>query len=684
MNCTVVMVLTCRYLLSMCPMTEVKTVFGTGEKRLLQCGASVSLPPVLISPVTKARLFHLPRYSRLGTVARKGENSVPKVVKGTGSRVLPVDQPDKHGPQTDRLRELGLLRQEGAILAVDLVESVRRMQVNEVKAIADWVDFVQRITSHILPRHQGRLVKSLGDGFLAEFRDVPGAVAATFEIVREAMTSTRGVHLPLRSGIETGQFVAGDIDIYGHAVNMASRLAGLAAPGDVMISEAVRDRLTPGLDASLVDLGFQMVKHVEGPLRVFRIAPQDMPAPIVAASPTDLIPAIAFVPLNAHETNQNLTGIGDIICEELIRWMSPARQFRVISRPSTAPFRQRTQTPLWIGNHLKAQFVVTGTYALRGSQLVLSLTCMDCVRQNTIWQHGVSVMMETILEGELPVLGSVVEALAHAIAHEAVHQVGRSELDTVENYNLMLAAVALINRLNRADFEQAHRLLDLLCQRLPQAALPHAWLGHWHNMRVQQGWSTDPLADSRLALEACKASLDRDPQSSLALAISGLIYSTLEHRLDEGRSLLSQAVRINPNDPLAWLFLGVNQTFSGNGSHAVFSSKRACHLAPFDPARYLYESLTASAYMMKGDPHEALAMAERSLSSNLLHSSSHRVRVLALHGMGQGDAARAAAKEFLQVDPAFRVGKWLELSPLRHIKSGKDYANALRDSGLPD
>ncbi len=595
-----------------------------------------------------------------------------------------METPEYSSQDSKRLRELGLLRHEGAILAVDVVESVRRMQANEAKSIADWVDFVNRITTQVLPRHHGRLVKSLGDGFLAEFRDVPGAVAASFEIVREGMSSTHGIHLPLRSGIETGRFVSGQIDIYGHAVNMASRLAGLANPGDVMISEAVRDRLTPGLDADLVDLGYQMLKHVEAPIRVFRIAPQDMPAPIVTTSPTDLIPAIAFIPLNAKDADQSLAGIGDIICEELIRWMSPAKHFKVISRPSTAPFRHRSQSPLWIGNHLKAQFVVIGSYLQRGASLDLELTCMDCVRQSTIWHETISLRVENILSGELAVLGQLVEALADTIANEAVLQVKMSELDSVENYNLLLAAIALINRLNKSDFEQAFHLLERLCQRLPQAALPYAWLGHWYNMKVQQGWSTDPQADSHRALGACKTSLDRDPQSSLALSISGLIYTTLEHRFDEGRGLLSTAVRVNPNDPLAWLFLGVNQTLSGNGHHAVISSKRASYLAPFDPARYLYESLTASALMMKGDPYEALVMAEQSLRHNLLHSSTHRVRVIALQETGQGDAARTAAQEFLLVDPAFRVGKWLERSSLRHLKVGEDYARALRDSGLPE
>ncbi len=314
------------------------------------------------------------------------------------------------------------------------------------------------------------------------------------------MSSTHGIHLPLRSGIETGPFVSGQIDIYGHAVNMASRLAGLANPGDVMISEAVRDRLTPGLDADLVDLGYQMLKHVEAPIRVFRIAPQDMPAPIVTTSPTDLIPTIAFIPLNAKDADQSLAGIGDIICEELIRWMSPAKHFKVISRPSTAPFRHRSQSPLWIGNHLKAQFVVIGSYLQRGSSLDLELTCTDCVRQSTIWHETISLRVENILSGELAVIGQLVEALADTIANQAVLQVKMSELDSVENYNLLLAAIALINRLNKSDFEQAFFLLERLCQRLPQAALPYAWLGHWYNMKVQQGWSTDPQADSHRAL----------------------------------------------------------------------------------------------------------------------------------------------------------------------------------------
>lgn len=152
-----------------------------------------------------------------------------------------------------------LQRTRRAIVVVDVVESVRLMQAHEADVIDRWRRFVAEVRTEVLPKHGGRLVKSLGDGMLVEFQAVPSAAMATLDIQHRAarMNSGRAADdwLWLRAGAHVGGIVADDLDIYGDAVNMAARLAGIALAGQCVCSVEFRDELAPGVHLSVEDLG---------------------------------------------------------------------------------------------------------------------------------------------------------------------------------------------------------------------------------------------------------------------------------------------------------------------------------------------------------------------------------------------------------------------------------------------
>ena len=200
-----------------------------------------------------------------------------------------------------------LHRVRRAIVVVDVVESVRLMQANEADVIDRWRRFVAEVRTQVLPKHGGRMVKSLGDGMLLEFETVPTAVAAAFDIQRTVARYNDGyepdAQIWLRAGGHVGDVTEDELDVYGPAVNLAARIATLAGPGQIAVSVEARDELASDVDAVLEDLGNCYFKHLVEPVRCFLVRPPSallaMAPPIPAADKRRSTPALPSCRLNA-------------------------------------------------------------------------------------------------------------------------------------------------------------------------------------------------------------------------------------------------------------------------------------------------------------------------------------------------------------------------------------------------
>jgi class 3 adenylate cyclase len=233
------------------------------------------------------------------------------------------------------------------VLFVDLVESVRLMESNESDAVRRWRQFVATVQRDVLSAHTGRLVKSMGDGLMLEFPSVQPAIRSAFAIQRACNEGNVGVppdrQMLLRIGAHVGQLIADEHDIYGRGVNLAARLTTLAGPGEIVVSADVRDQLTPVLDADIEDLGACYVKHVNEPVRAYRVGPPG-PRPVIepgSATMPELRPTVAVIPFTARGGEASHQVLGEVLADEIISALSRAAELNVISRLSTTVFRGR-------------------------------------------------------------------------------------------------------------------------------------------------------------------------------------------------------------------------------------------------------------------------------------------------------------------------------------------------------
>ena len=572
---------------------------------------------------------------------------------------------------------------------VDVVESVRLIEQDEKGTISRWLSLVDHIESQVLGARHGRLVKSLGDGLLVEFDDVRSAVSAAFEILAASERANTGLdptrQILLRMGIEASNIMVEDRDVFGHGVNLAARLATLAGPGEIVVSAQAREALTPDLDADVEDLGDCFLKHVQHPVRAYRIGlPGERPVIKPSIPLGELLPTVAVIPFTGHYATAEHLVLGEILAEEVIGALSRSPEVNVISRLSTTAFRERIITLEEVRLHLNTNYVLSGRYRVNDGNVVLNVELADSKSGQVVWADRLTDQVSGLLAGDQELIGHIVQSIGAAVLSRELRRAQSHALPTLKSYTLLMAAIALMHRLSPHDFEEARKLLETLIERASRQSIPYAWLAKWHVLRVQQGWSDDPAKDGRLALECTKRALDVDPNSSLALAIDGFAHTNLLKKLDVAEDRYDLAIQSNPNDSLAWLLKGTLHAFMADGQRAVEFTQRALKLSPLDPHRYFYDSLAATACLAAHQYEDTLMLAQRSLRANRTHTSTLRAIAIAQWQLGQKDAAYNTAKKLLELEPNLTVSAWLSRSPSAPYQTGVDWAKALRSVGVPN
>lgn len=588
-----------------------------------------------------------------------------------------------------RRDSLLLMRSTKVILFIDVYESVRLIDEDEAGFIGRWLGQVEHAKNRIVPEHGGKIVKSLGDGIMLEFTDVRRAVAAAFAILRHGNNQNahypEDQHILLRMGIELDEVIVEGDDLFGRGVNVAARLLTLAGPGEIIVTAQVKDHLTAELDADMEDLGVCYLRHVKEPVRAYRIGPPG-PHPVVAPAFAlgDVIPTLAVIPFTPRRSESSHGALGEVLAEEVIKALSHTTELNVISRLSTTAFSHRVVDFEEIAARLKADYIVYGTFTSDERDITIDVEVADAKTGQVIASTSIEDRITGILQGGQEVIGRIMSDVTSAVMARELRRSRSQPVQTLKGYTLLIAAIALMHRLTLRDFEEARYLLQTLVDRRTRDAIPQAWLAKWHVLRVQQGWSVDRDYDAYLAQEAAKKALDADPDCSLALAMDGIVHTNLLRQLDVALERYEAAIQVNPNDSLAWLLKGTLHAFRGEGRSAIADTQRALFLSPLDPHRYFYDSLAATACYSAGDYENALALASRSLRANRTHTSTLRVLAASQWQLGMHDEARATGKELMRLEPQLTISGWLARSPSEPYATGREWADVLRQVGIPE
>lgn len=585
--------------------------------------------------------------------------------------------------------DAGLGHVSRALLFADVVGSMRLVEADEEGAVRRWLDFSRLVNERVLPSCQGRQVKQLGDGLMIEFGSAVAAVKAAllcFAELQEFNASLAQEHkLELRAGIHIGDVLTGDgSDLFGRHVAIASRIMSLAGSGEIVATIDVRDAVAGQIDIDFEDMGDCYLRHLTAPVRVFRLsAPGILPRIRPVLSAEDLMPTVAVIPFAWRHGTDVEAALSDVLAEEIIVALSRSQALNVTSRLSTTVFREGRVPLATVGNALHADFVLSGTCHSDERSVLVDLELAEVRTERVAWATRIKEALPVLL-AEPAAIDALASSVHQAILSVEVRRARSMPAPALDNYSLLMAATALMHRPSRRDFDLAQQLLLTLMDRAPDLPAAMAAMARWHVLRVQQGWTDEPMRAGSEALHLTQRALDIDPSNVMALVSEGFVLTNLIHRLDDAVERYDAALDQSPNDATGRLLRGTLHAFRGDGARATRDTERALHLAPLDPHRYFFESLAASACIAAGDNARALALARQSLRSNRGHTSTLRVKAVAELRLGDGDAARATVRELLRQQPGLTVSGWLKTAASADYEVGRAFARSLAEAGVPE
>jgi adenylate cyclase len=584
---------------------------------------------------------------------------------------------------------LGLPSRYAIILVIDLVESGRLMQEDEAGVIGRWQALSAYVDQKVLPGCGGRLVKNMGDGLMAEFKTAPEAVRAATEIhdwiAKRCEPLANGERLGLRAGLHAAKVFDGVTDIYGIGVNLAARVCTLAEAGETVATAQLRDLLSDTLDADIEDLGECHLKHVDRPVRAYRLGPALHPSsvPTSRSYASALHASVAVVPFTNLLADSEFKGIGDLLADGIIDSLSMSPGLRVVSRLSSGTFRARSSSLAEIANRLDVRYVISGTYAVSGPNVTVAAELADATGGHILWSNRTRGKWRDLLAPESELTHELADAVHRTLLETTASRATTRPLPALNSYELFLGGISMMHRASADDFELSRRLLESLAERHRRVAAPHAWLAKWYVLRTIQGATDDLAKAASIALEHTQRALALEPASALALAIEGFVYGHLKKDLATADIRLRQACAINPSEGFGWLFYAVMNAFEGNSAVALEAGHRALALSPMDPLRYYYESLMGSCEFGAGNLEEAIRWCEASRRRNRQHLSTLRILIAAYAESGQTEQASAIAQALLRLRPAYKVATYEANSVAVLYPFGQRIARAMREAGIP-
>ncbi len=398
----------------------------------------------------------------------------------------------------------------------------------------------------------------------------------------------------------------------------------------------------------------------------------------------DLLPPIAVLPFVQHTPGEDTSPLGSLLSEELSRCLARSQAFTVTSYLASRQFDPTRVRPSEVSSVAGVTYLVSGVVHVRGQEMVLDVELHEAIREKVIWSRSFKGPLADLMTGQSEALRDVTRQIGQTLIGEAVRLASFKPLSSLEGHTLLMAAISLMQEMKLTSFEKSREILNVLLAREPRHPLPLTWLGFWHVMRVQKGYSSDRQLDTHLASQMATSALEADPAFSLAHTLRGAISSHLLFHFDLAQNEYDLALKDNPNEALAVLLKGATRAYQNRPEEAVKLTDAARRLSPLGPQRYYFDAESALANLTAGDYGRAIELADRSLQSNAFYPGSLSTKAIALQMSGRPQEARDAVQSLLDATPTFSLSRYRQENPGAIGRAGERWADALRQAGVPE
>jgi TolB-like protein/Tfp pilus assembly protein PilF len=580
-----------------------------------------------------------------------------------------------------------VVRRLAAILAADVVGYSRLMGADEAGTHARLKTLRQDLIDPKIAEHRGRVVKRTGDGVLVEFASAVDAVRCAVEIQQVMAARSHGTaegrRIQFRVGINLGDVIVEEGDIFGDGVNVAARLEALAQPGGVCISDVVHQMVGARLDLAFQDLGEQRVKNIARPVRVWHWtndAPPVSSAEQVTAPLLPDKPSLAVLPFDNLSADPEQTYFSDGMTEDLITDLSQISELFVTSRHASFQYKNQAVPPQQVARDLGVRYVLEGSVRRAGGRVRINAQLIDAITGFHLWAQRYDRDFEDIFALQDEITRRIVTALEVHLTPREREKIARRYTDNLDAYDLFLRARDYQFRRTKKGAAQAREALERAIAIDPQFAAAHALLAEIHRQEWMFEWGADKGALDR-ALDLAREAVRLDDQLPLAHLLLGWVHLWRKEH-DAAIAEAQRSVELDPNNAEAWARLGHILDVAGRPEEGIPLIERAMRLDPHYP--FLYPFWQGHALQALERYEDAAPAYKRAISRNPDHLAAHEHAAAVYAHLGRLDEARAEAAEVLRLRSNFSIQREAERLPYRDQAVLRRLVDGLRAAGLPE
>lgn len=557
-------------------------------------------------------------------------------------------------------------RRLAAILAADVAGYSRLMGADEEGTLAALKSHRGELLDPIIARHTGRIVKTMGDGILVEFSSPVEAVRCAVEIQQGAVRRAHGVaegrRLAWRIGINLGDVIAEEHDLYGDGVNIAARLEGLAEAGGICVSRGIRDQVRDRLAISFVDLGEQPVKNIARPVRCFRLIFDEYAAPAASQTVSPNAaggPRLSIVVLPfANISDDSEQGyFADGLTEDITTDLSRISGSFVISHSTAFTYKGKPIDAKVVARELGVRYILEGSVRRLGSQVRVGAQLIDGETGAHLWAERFDHNILDLAAFQDEVTQRIAQALSLELVDAESRSSRRARPKSPDAVDLAMQGWSLLNQpANSQRFRAARDILEISLEMDEQLVESLVGLAYILVANADQGWSDSPDQDVDQAEELVDKALTLDPKIAAAHRVKSWIFG-YRNRLPESIAAAELAIILNRNDCMAHRLLALFELQAGRPERSRAVIEQAMRLSPRDPNHWGSLAILARAQVALGECEMALSNLRMAIATNPDANFVRLYFATAYGRMGRDGEAREAIAEFLRMSPDLMAGK---------------------------
>ncbi len=582
-------------------------------------------------------------------------------------------------------------RRLAAILCADVAGYSRLMGIDELGTLTQLKAHRKEAIDPAVSSHGGRVVSTAGDGFLMEFPSAVSAVECAVVFQQDIARRNEGLaddrRMEFRVGINVGDVIVDDDDIFGEGVNVAARIQALAEIGGIYISGNVFEQVKNKVAVAYEDLGEQRVKNIADPVKVYRLrADRNDPTVAVVAENHSArvtpprIPTVGVLPFNAMSSDPEVEHMADGLSENITTILARAPGIFVIARNSTFTYKGTAVRVQQVAKDLGATYVIEGSIQKAGDRVRITAQLIEAETGNHVWAERFDRTLDDPFALQDEISWEVSDALRTHVTEGEQIQVWRKGA-APETWDLGGQGYTAFLKQNQKDNIRARDLWLKALELDPSYAVSAMGIAWTYFFESSFGWTDDPMAAFGKAVEYARQAMALNDELPDCHSLMGIL-DLYQRKFDEAVSSCEKAARMSPNHATIVGLLGWVYGYVGKPEEALSLIDRAVQLSPSYPEWML--AVQGRARIITGDMEGAIASFEQAASMNPENYGIHVGLAAAYAVAGQEDMAQAEAKMVLTRNTRFTVQSWVMAAP---YKNGEDLArelDGLRAAGFPE